>query len=439
MKFKNRVRKKLLINTINEYCIAPERRELRKIVLDILGCLSGVRFFGYRVVPMDPVQDFQLTNVDYLHKTKNKKDIYVNMSEDIVENIECYVLLDDDRVTAASLAVSKANTRRVLNALPKLAWKNTKLEEEIQTWDLSYMPTQDPRTQDNLLIKFNLYVPRLKNNVIVLNGNHYFNKYYIEEGAQITRAGKLKCQHPVYISYLEVDKSIEQFRLNIFKKNHNPFVFLEDLSLISDEYRAAILDDLPDDRKAYYNRVIDNTLEHAYNIDTSEMDTVDNVSEAIPSSDVLNYIALYIRAIETGVTSSTISLHTSLKARLLSDMKKSLKLGGKKKSKKQPPNELKGKINIDPRTVCTIIKNSNQYQLSKSANEVDIYHFFGYISNIEDTENVSTDRKFKMDQLGIIDPIGTSTSDNVGLAGVLVFSIPDEKIKMEEYGSDIYE
>ena len=35
MKFKNRVRKKLLINTINEYCIAPERRELRKIVLDI--------------------------------------------------------------------------------------------------------------------------------------------------------------------------------------------------------------------------------------------------------------------------------------------------------------------------------------------------------------------------------------------------------------------
>lgn len=433
-KFRRLVREKLLINSINEKCIDPKRRELTKIIIDILATLNGVSLIGYRKVPMDPVQEFQLTNVDYIHKTKNRNDIYISMSEDIVDNIEIYVLIDEERITTGVLPVSKANTRRSLYSIPKLEYTSESTVKKIMEYDPNFHPTNDPRTQEDLIIKFNLYVPRLKNNVIILNGNHYFNKYYIEDAIQVTRAGKLKCQHPVYVSYLDITNDC--FKLQIFGKTYNPLLFLSGVEMLDDNYINAILDVVKTpEKRDYYLKVIENTKDDLenYELTAEELDSLDNIYESIPASDILNYIGLYIRSKESDDNSSCISLHTSLKSKFLNDMKRALKMGGKRNARKQPPNELKAKINIDPRTVCTIIKNSNQYQLSKSANEVDSYNFFGYVSNIEDAENLYIDRKFTKDQLGIIDPIGSSnTSDNVGLSGILVFSIPDDKLKIEE-------
>ena len=84
MKFNNRVREKLSINSINPMVVDKERRELKTIVVDILKTVTGVRLYGYRMLPVNLEEDFRMTNVDYMHKTKTKEDIYIDMSDDVI-------------------------------------------------------------------------------------------------------------------------------------------------------------------------------------------------------------------------------------------------------------------------------------------------------------------------------------------------------------------
>lgn len=431
MKFRNRIRQRLSINSINPLVVDKNRRELKSIVVDILKTITGVRLYGYRMTPVIPEEDFERTNIDYLHKTKNKKDIYVDMSDDVIDNMEVYFILSEEKVARGTIEVSRANTRRQLNVLPQLEWHDEDIEKEIKEYDLSYLPSHDPKTQESLFVKVNLYIPRLINNVIRLNGNHYFNKFYIQDSATLTRNGKLKCQHPSYVSYMDIDKDKLTFRTNIFKASYNPLLFLKTLNDITPGFRAVLFDGIEDEeQREYFELVLNNTIEDAELQIEAGID-IDNVADSIPASEVLENIYRFVKASTVGSTEDVISLHTSLKGKLRIDVRKGLKILGKK-SKRQSLDDYKSKINVDPRTVCTIIKNNKQYALTKSANEIDIWNFFGYVSNIEEVDTIAYDRNFRKEHLGVIDPIATSTSDNVGLAGLLVFSIPDSKLKLSE-------
>ena len=432
MKFNNRIREKLSINSINPMVVDKERRELKTIVVDILKTVTGVRLYGYRMLPVNLEEDFRMTNVDYMHKTKTKEDIYIDMSDDVISCMECWFLLSEDKVSDNTIGPGKANTRRELLSLPKLEWHDEHLKQEILTYDLNMMSTEEE--PQSLFIRVNLYIPRLINNVIRLNGNHYFNKFHIQDSISLTKEGKLKCQHPSYVSYLSVDKSPNTgepiFITNIFSSNYNSLLFLGRNPELTKKDVEKILDIEDEDRKAEFAQILENTIEDLDYWDLEDMD-VENVRDSIPPTDVVDSLYRYIIATTYGGTEEVISLHTSLRGKLRMEIKKGLKIAGKK-AKKQNLNTYKSKINVDPRTVCTIIKNNNQYAITKSANEVDVYNFFGYISNIEDDAEITRDRSFRMDQLGIIDPIGTSTSDNVGLAGLLAFSIPDVHLSHKE-------
>ena len=432
MNFQNKMREKLCIDILNKNIIDPKRRELKPIIVDLISCIPNLKFLGYRNIPMDPVQDFKLTNVDYLHKTRNRNDIYVSMSDDVVENIEVYCILNEDIISSASLKVAKSLSKKFLKTIPKLDYIDEDIYNEIDAYDSGYASYDDNDYDGSLFVVFNLYIPRLINNVIRLNGNPYFNKFNIKEGAVLTRAGKLKCQHPIYVSYLVLDKTTETFKTQIFNYLFNSFMFVKNLNVIDDDFINDVTEDIPSNRKAFYKRVIQNTLNQANEIRNSvipseEMENFENAKDSIPSADILDAIRNFISVSEIGSQEFSMSLHSSIRIRFLKDMKKSLKLSSKR-AKKQSASKIKGKINVDPRTVCTIIKNSNQFAYEKAANEVDTYHFFGYVSNLDvDDENISTNRRFERASLGIIDPIGSSaSSENIGLTGMLVFNIPDK-------------
>ena len=53
MKLRNRIRQKVSINSINEMVIDGNRRELKNIVVDILKTVTGVRLYGYRMMPVN--------------------------------------------------------------------------------------------------------------------------------------------------------------------------------------------------------------------------------------------------------------------------------------------------------------------------------------------------------------------------------------------------
>ena len=169
MKFNNRIREKLSINSINPMVVDKERRELKTIVVDILKTVTGVRLYGYRMLPVNLEEDFRMTNVDYMHKTKTKEDIYIDMSDDVISCMECWFLLSEDKVSDNTIGPGKANTRRELLSLPKLEWYDEHLKQEILTYDLNMMSAEEE--PQSLFIRVNLYIPRLINNVIRLNGN----------------------------------------------------------------------------------------------------------------------------------------------------------------------------------------------------------------------------------------------------------------------------
>ena len=98
MKLRNRIRERLSINSINEMVIDSNRRELKNIVVDILKTVTGVRLYGYRMIPVNLEEDFKMTNIDYMHKTKNKDDIYIDMSDDVISCMECYFVLSEDKI-----------------------------------------------------------------------------------------------------------------------------------------------------------------------------------------------------------------------------------------------------------------------------------------------------------------------------------------------------
>jgi len=160
--------------------IDSNRRELKNIVVDILKTVTGVRLYGYRMIPVNLEEDFKMTNIDYMHKTKNKDDIYIDMSDDVISCMECYFVLSEDKISKHTVGYGKANTRREISTLPKLDWFDEKLRAEILTYPLDIVsPNKDVDISlQSLLIRVNLYIPRLVNNVIRLNGNHYFNKFH---------------------------------------------------------------------------------------------------------------------------------------------------------------------------------------------------------------------------------------------------------------------
>jgi hypothetical protein len=440
MKLRNRIRQKVSINSINEMVIDGNRRELKNIVVDILKTVTGVRLYGYRMMPVNLEEDFKMTNIDYMHKTKNKDDIYIDMSDDVISCMECYFVLSEDKISKHTVGYGKANTRREITTLPKLDWFDERLRAEILTYPLDIVsPNKDVDTSlQSLLIRVNLYIPRLVNNVIKLNGNHYFNKFHIQNNISLTKEGKLKYQHPSYVSYMYFDDSKNSkktiFVTSAFGKIYNSLLFLEKDDSLTEAQIENILSPIDDDNeevKDYYRAIIKNTIEDLQFLDREDPD-VENIRDTISGRDVRDAMYSYIIAqTSDGKNEETISLHTSLRSKLRNEIKKGLKIAGRR-AKKQNLEDYRSKVNVDPRTVCTIIKNNNQYSITKSANEVDIYNFFGYVSNIEDSEELERDRTFTIAQLGIIDPIGTSTSENVGLAGGLAFSIPDIHLSHKE-------
>lgn len=431
MKFGTRIRQRLSINTINENVVNPESRELHGIVVDILKTIPRINLYGYKIGSVDPEQDFRMTNVDYLHKTKSTR-VHIDMSQDIIDCLTCYFIIDDNCISEKFSDYAKSNMKKEALTLD-LDWVDERLKHEVLSFDKNMLPTGDPKTRESQFLKISLYVPRLKNNVLTLNGNHYFNKYFLAEGARITRNGDMVIQHHSYTSYLGVTDDI--FRVSIFGKTYNPFHFCD----ASEEFISYILDDIAcDEDRNKYNEILRNTIQ-CYEDFMEEIDDdleldIEDKKNIITKSDIIEGIRRYIHcAVNGNVVEDTLSLHSSLKKNLRIEIMQSLKLTGGK-LRRTDLVEFKAKRNLDPRTVCTIIKKYKQYALSKSTNEIDLYNFFGYVSTIEeDEETVAKTRNFTPEQLGLICPLSSSTStDNVGLAGMLVFSVPDSKIKLVE-------
>lgn len=430
MKFGTRIRQKISINTINEKVIDTSKRELHNIIIDILRTIPRIDFFGYKLRPVDPEEDFRLTNVDYLHKTKSDR-IHIDLSEDVIDAMDIYFLMQENRVSEKYLNHARANARREVPSLD-LDYYCPKKMEEVMNYDKGFIYQEnDPKTKESMFVKITLYVPRLKNNVLILNGNHYFNKYYLNEGARMTRNGQLIMQHHSYTSYLSIKDDI--FQISIFGKVYNPFHFYDPTT----EFIEQLLDIDDVDKKAYFTKVIKNTIEDFETFESDidiDMD-IDDKRSIISRSDIMEGLNKFIYCTMNGnAYEDTLSLHTTLKKHLRIVLIQALKMGGVKQ-KRVELSQYKATLNVDPRMICTIIKKYKQYSLSKSTNEVDVYNYFGYVSTMEDSEDSVSGktRNFTKAQLGMLCPLGSSSSaDNIGLSGMLVFSVDDKKLRIVE-------
>lgn len=421
------IRNKLSIDTLNHKLM--ENRELHDVVFAILDTIPHVRLYGYKIKPLNYVEDFTQTNIDYLHKATSSNGysgMAIDMRKDIVDCAEVYLLLTEDKCSVATLNVAKANTKREILSL-KLDYVNEKIKADIMTYDLNYVATQE-----SLLIKFNLYIPRLTNNVMLLNNNHYFNKYYIQKAIKLTAKGKLEIKHHSYKSYFLADDELKMFTLSIFGKIYNPLVFSNE-----DEFESImdkVVDEIGDSEYMIkFDEYFKNTVSNYHSIidEANANDEVLDKRRIVRPNDMYNAFVDYAKAQVFEVNEDTISLHNTIKGELRIELLKSLKLTGK--MKRSNLIAYKSSISVDPRTVCTIIKSHRHYELGKSANEIDTFNFFTYISSLDNEEGVVVvNRNFQRKQIGVIDPIGTTTSENVGTAGLLCFSIPDKYIRERE-------
>lgn len=440
MNIRQMIREKLSINTLNEKLM--QNRELHHIVFDIIDTIPHITLYGYSLKPLDYAEDFKQTNRDYLYKT-SASDSYENMAidmrNDVVDCAELHLLLTEDKCSVSTLDVVKANTKREALSL-KLDYVNPEVKAKIMNYDVNYYPNEDLGTQTSLFLTFNLYIPRLTNNVMILNNNHYFNKYYIQRAIKLTEKGKLVLKHHSYTSYFSLDEDTKTFKLEIFGKRYNPLVFanVDDMPTLYDKIKENI-GDYP--YMTEFSEYFNNTIIEADTImNDIQNDTVTHEELAaeiydkcniVRPNDVFNAFLDYTKAQVFNISDDTISLHSTLKGELRIAIQKSLKLTGK--MRRVNIYEYKSKISIDPRTICTVIKSRKHYEMDKSANEIDTFNFFTYISAMDGESNVThLNRNFQRKQIGVIDPIGTTTSENVGLAGLLCFSIPDKYIKEKE-------
>lgn len=448
---------------VNEDLLDPKLREIKPIVIETLKELPDLEMVGYKEEQVTPKKRFLIEMDDVIQKKgrNNKKDPmeYMDFSVDLektkVDILRCYFIIDTTQISDTCKETALTNTKyrimEVENILDQVF--DSELKEEIINREDKYDHRKEKDAELDLLIEVPLLIPRLINGqYYIMDGRKFFSAFYMKKTGTWTTDSetglpKLKITNIMPRPYKNNDELFSYImknengilRYQFLGKMVNPFTVIGDeVSLYEifpqfmktkkkpkDENGQIILDTYnlwKNKERKEYNKEKEKHLN-----DNDLKDYKYKLLDQLNPKEVVDGIESFLVPDDRKVK---FDIHKSLRKFLKIEILE--RIPNFKNSRRDKADIVKSRINIDPEVVMKTMKKRKQFSstVADSTNVIDVFKRFAYISELGSGSQIKDPpRRFKMNQMGIVDPVATSTSDNLGLSGMLCFSIDSKYIE----------
>lgn len=434
-----------------------ENRELLPTLVDALSKFDEnvVSFVGYKKIvdytPKDII-DEELSNFKYKmsDKEKDRMGEYIDIKETVVDIYEFYFLININRIMGEpnsnvkrGLIVNTIRNQEYL--LKELNYINPNYKLFTSDLDISNVRIND---SSDLFITTRIFVPRLINNAYYLiREKRYYNALYKVVSESLTAKGELPIFYGV-CSYIGMKKN--KLYLREYGIEKNPFRYLGDKwHDLKVKFEEEWSDEIPDEilailEDSFQRYQLDGDVEEEENtivFDDDEEELEEESSTGV--EDIIiqglvqflkgdtatkKYFSLHevlkreLEKVVFGVTKRYVSKRKYKVMKDVTKFKDLFTLGRKRGHGKSWQLIITMMIASDSPT-------SKIYRLSSATNSYDtIEAYLTYVGMTGSTDFIKNDgRAVEEAMMGLVDPIGTSlTKTNIGIAGSLVPSIPDE-------------
>lgn len=465
----NRLYELMQEKIVNESILDPELRDMIPVVIETLKKLPKLTMVGYRKERINPRKQFEIEMEDsIIKKTNNTKrnnvEYSIDLEESKVDILRCYFIITPEIISDSKKDVAITNTKykllRVMDRLDEV-FESELLTELLESKDRVSTENVDPENEDvNMVLEVPFLVPRLVDGqYFLLNNRRFFSAFYLQREARVTNEGKLEIVNInpgayngedeilsyIYLTDEETEEEVIEYYF--FGNKLNPFCFLPNnikLHKMFPEYfsyRARVYNDKRNkiEPETKEGKILLRTYNKWRNEDRAkfrrarkkslegdeENDYVYKLISKINPDEIVDAINAVLNP---GDQIIMFDIHKSLRKFLKINIIDSFP-GFRKR---QQPSMVKKRYRINPETVVMIMKMKKQYTSTvvQAANTIDLFPRFTYISEMESGSKIKDKnlRKFRKKHVGLIDPIATSTSENLGLSGGMVFSVPDKHI-----------
>ncbi|MGL6132340.1 MAG: hypothetical protein ACRCZ9_12080 [Fusobacteriaceae bacterium] len=467
-----------------------EGRDMEEFILSMFTNNSKIMLLGHKVYVPSPLDIFMMDMEDVLHKTTDVKNpydvecqvirskIHLDLNKTKMDILHMYFVINPNVLGGERRRNAIDVTRSRLASKIDSIKQGGKLDMESPAWRMLNMAASGayhPDTAQDLFLEVKIYVPRLINRTyFLINNNRYYNGYYIKNKLSLTAKGELTISFDdekfalLYKSFKE-----KILKIRIFKTEFNPFLFI-----FRDQDPMRLKDMFPDHfniekaaeptteygvllKKTYIeyekmkNKGTDIDLDPETIIkhinlfgENEVLDVVKNEGENeqkesldLPFEFKLNS-TVYKEThhlLNKKILSRAMKAESVIKKEPNGDTKtmysKDEEFGytkmklPKESTQEKKLSDLKRTIKFPPKMFLSIISTKSQFSKRSAANEIDIYELFRYITLMEGRFIADDKRKYTLDQLGVIDPIGTSQSGSVGINGQICYGVDDGYLK----------
>lgn len=362
-----------------------------------------------------------------LYRKNNTDKFYINVREERLLTLEIDIMMAPSMFKQVYRESIIANTKYIL--LEKIRSGETiNTSDEIvnEVLTSNFTPQfKDNNYMENLIYTYKFYIPINDRGYYQLGGK-YYNGYFLKPKFELTSKGKMKIDNDSFISFMREDNG--RIIHDVFKKSVNPFIYMMDLSekhLI--EYFEADVSEK--DLEMIYNTYMDRL--NVNPIELEEWKLSKWFTDIEPS---LIMESMKIFCVERNKPQDAGAVHLGKYNMLLNGTAKNLYIEIRKyipKFFKNSPEKSRKNFNPHAYTLPTLIKmKSRQYPSFDGVNEHDIFKMLNYTKTHK--KSVKADeRKFYIEEYGILDPVSSPGTKNVGLSGAVVPSLDDGLIVLK--------
>ena len=369
-------------------------------------------------------------------------EFYVNALQEKLYTLDIQLVLSAEFFNAAYRNSLMYNTRNKL-LMMKGQGMDIDLEnfKDIISFDIPQhtLHDDDPDLNDNLLYNIRIMIPYNKYGYYMLSDRRYYNGYFKMADHKFTANGKLIVESAYTTSYVhDVDGILMH---QVISNNYNIYNYLYGEVSIDDAIDYLMQQDVAPDDLVHFRASCER---YVYDPDDKP---ASNLVDDLNAVKILDIIAQYYKERNMPkIDINSINPHGTVLSKyeslrkgdktLNTELRKyipSIKVaeGKKKHVRLAKPSGMRSKINPHQLMLVTLIKTRSQFPSYDKTNEADGFFLLSYVKSHSSGKFAQEkSRKFVLNEVGVVDPISTPGSKNVGMAGNIVTTIPMEIIKL---------
>lgn len=362
---------------------------------------------------------------DLYRKSKTEK-YFINKNKEEVMILEVDIMMAPSMFKQAYRESIIANTKRIL--LEKMQTTHINTDDEIirEVLQSNFTPqTKDANYLENLIYTYRFFIPVNRYGYYQISGK-YYHGYYLKPHVEITSKGKMKIDNDSFISFMRIDN--DRVIHDVFFKSVNPFIYMMDMT--EEEVYKYFKGNVSDH---YYDMIFKTYLDRLHiDVATYEEMRVTKWFTDINPELILESIKIFCN--ERDNPSNAGAIRFGKWNMILNGSMNNLYIEIRKyipKFFKNSPEKARKSFNPHAYTLISLLKRkARQYPAFDGVNEHDLFYQLSFTKTHKKSVSDS-ERKFYIEEYGLVDPVSSPGTKNVGLSGAVVPCLDSDRIVLK--------